>query len=270
MLEILKNFEQIAARLSPAVLVVPGVVLVALGLVTWLGGLGFRRPVLGLVGAALGAGIALTVVPGQAAPAVLVAFLTGLIGLLFQRFFAAVLLGLLSFVVAFTIVAWPVLQAGQSSSIVTADLGVGERKLTVAESRDVVRTTSLDLTDRVRSAGRALTPGHWAIAAAAGAGLLALGALFHRFGAAVACAVLGTALIFAGLIMLIMHKGSMPVARMETRAAFYSLVFAGMAAFGTLEQLVLCGRTEQQKQQRKTSQKKGSRKNKSDKGWRNR
>jgi len=167
-------------------------------------------------------------------------------------------------------VAWPALQAGRSSSIVTTDLGPGDRKLTIAESRDVVSTTSLDLTDRIRSAGRAMTPGHWAIAAAAGAGLLALGALFHRFGAAIACAVLGTALIFAGLIVLIMHKGSMPVARMETRAAFYSLVFTGMAAFGTLEQLVLCGRAEQQRQQRKTSHKKGPRKSKSDKGWRNR
>jgi hypothetical protein len=269
MLEILKNFEQIAGRLNSAMLVLPGVLLVGLGLVTWLGGLGFRRPVLGLVGVFLGGGIVLAITPAHAPLAVLAAFLTGLIGLLFQRLFAAVLLGMLTFAVAFTIAAWPGLQAGHGSSLATTDVGRSEGKLTIAESRDVIRTTLLDMADRIRSAARTLRPLHWAIATAAGAGLVALGVLFHRFGAAVACAVLGTAMIVAGLVVLIMQKGSTPVARMESRAAFYGLVFAGMAAFGTLEQLVLCGRVEQKQQARRKS-KKASRKKDSKEGWRNR
>ena len=51
MVEILKSFEQVASRFSPAVLIVPGLVMAVLGLVTWLAGMCLRRLVLALVGA---------------------------------------------------------------------------------------------------------------------------------------------------------------------------------------------------------------------------
>ena len=43
MLEVLESLERLSVRLSPIVLVLPGLVLAGLGLFVWLGGLGFRR-----------------------------------------------------------------------------------------------------------------------------------------------------------------------------------------------------------------------------------
>ena len=54
MVEILKCFEQVASRFSPAVLVLPGLAMVLLGLVTWLAGMCLRRIVPGLIGAMAG------------------------------------------------------------------------------------------------------------------------------------------------------------------------------------------------------------------------
>jgi len=54
MLEIAKNFEQMATGFSPIVLIAPGLVCVVVGLFIWLGGLGFRRPLAAVVGAVSG------------------------------------------------------------------------------------------------------------------------------------------------------------------------------------------------------------------------
>ena len=64
MVEILKSFELVASRFSPAVLMVPGLAMVVLGLVAWLGGMCVRRLVLALLGAAAG-GIAAVLIHGR-------------------------------------------------------------------------------------------------------------------------------------------------------------------------------------------------------------
>ena len=107
MIEILKNFEQVAGGLSPLVLVVPGLLIAALGLFIWLGGLGFRRALLALVGATAGALCAFLVASQNAALIALTALVIALVAAIFQRLFTAVLLGALSFAIAFGIVAWP-------------------------------------------------------------------------------------------------------------------------------------------------------------------
>lgn len=52
-------------------------------------------------------------------------------------------------------------------------------------------------------------------------------------------AFLGTALIFAGMIYLLLYKGSKPADSIIGRPIFYIIVFAAMAAFGTVEQFIL-------------------------------
>ena len=54
MFEILQNFEQAAARFSPIVLIGPGIATVIVGLFVWLGGLGFRKVLAGVLGAVFG------------------------------------------------------------------------------------------------------------------------------------------------------------------------------------------------------------------------
>jgi hypothetical protein len=148
------------------------------------------------------------------------------------------------------------------------DLGRNDQKLTVHDSLNVIRSYSLDVVDSVRYAARKLMPIHWAVVAAAAAGLLTLGVLFRHLAGALSCAILGAALTFAGLTLLLIFKGSSPIRRMETVPLFYGLVFAGMAAFGTVEQFLLYRGTDDKPKAK--SGKSSSGNGESKRSWRNR
>jgi len=51
---------------------------------------------------------------------------------------------------------------------------------------------------------------------------------------------LGTMFIFAGMILLLLYKGSAPISAIFHKAPVYATVFAAMAAFGAVVQLVFC------------------------------
>ena len=247
MVEILKSFEQMAMRLSPIVLVLPGLAAAALGLFIWLGGLGFRRLLLAVMGALTGAFCTLWVTGQNPAAMVLVGLVGAFVALIFQRFYAAALLGAWAGIVAFLTVAWPYLGL-QPGTLAGRFNAADEQEFTVAQSLDMVRAYTLDLTDATQRAGGQLVASRWAVVAGATFVLFLVGLLFRHLGGALACAILGTVMIFAGLILLLMFKGSAPVARIEARAPFFGLVFLSMIVFGTLEQWVLCRRADKQGQ----------------------
>jgi len=268
MVEVLKTFEQVAGRFNPLVLVVPGLVLVALGLFVWLGGLGFRRVLFALVGAAVGGTVVLVAVTTNGVITGASALVAAILAASFQRAFTALLLGLLSLAVTFIILAYPYLQEYRGVLIAGQNLAQSER-LTVHDSLSVTHAFGLDLLDGVRYAAGSLAPARWAIIVAAAAGMLTLGALFQSLGGALSCASLGTSMIFGGLILLLVYKGSVPIERLAGRPAFYGLVMAGMATFGTLEQLTFCRRAEQQKSRAKSGKSKSA-KEESKRSWRGR
>jgi hypothetical protein len=241
MVEIFKSLEQVAVRLSPVVLFVPGLAMVVLGLLAWLAGTCLRRLVLSLFGAGVGA---LTSLFLETRSPALVAVAVGLgaaFGALLPRVFIAILLSALGTAIAFVILAGAHLLESQGTLFGGPPTEQTEQ-YTVPQSLEVMRAYSLDVADRVQSAARAITPLRWAILAALGAGLLLLGLFFERLATALTCSVLGTLLIFSGLVLPLMFKGSTPVAHIEQQSGSYGLVLLGMAAFGTLEQLLVCRR----------------------------
>ena len=268
MVEVLKTFEQVAGRFSPLVLIVPGLVLVALGLFVWLGGLGLRRALFALLGAIAGGIVTLVVVTANGVIAGALAMVAALLAALFQRAFTALLLSLLSLIVSFVVLAYPYLHEYRGTLIAGQNLERSQ-KLTVHESLNVTHAFDLDLLDGVRYAAAMLAPSQWAIIAAAVAGMGTLGVLFRSLGAALSCAFLGTAMIFGGLTLMLVYKGSAPIERLAGRPVFYGLVMAGMTTFGTLEQMTLCRRFEQQKPKAKSG-KSRSTKEGSKRSWRNR
>jgi hypothetical protein len=267
MVEILKSFEQVAGRLNPLVMIVPGLLMVALGLFVWLGGLGMRRVLFAMIGAVAGGAAALLFVSQNGTIAGAAAIVAAVAAAVFQRIVTALLLGLLSLAVTFVILARPGLREYQGTLIGGQKTGQNDQRMTVRDSLSVARIYRLEVIDAVRYAAGRLIPVQWAIIAAVTAGLLTVGAFFRSLGGALSCAILGTALIFAGLVLLLIFKGSMPVGRIEARPALYGLVFAGMGAFGTLEQLALCRRAEQRKAKARKSQ---SDTGESKRSWRNR
>jgi hypothetical protein len=269
MVEVLKSFEQVAGRLNSLVLIVPGLVMVAAGLFVWLGGLGMRRAVFAVLGAAAGEVIAVLLITRNVTFIGISAIVTACLAASFQRLFIALLLGLLAFGAAFAVLARPGLMEFQGALVGGEKDGPRDQKLTADDSLQVARAYGLDLVDGIRYAAGRLIPAQWAIIAAAATGLMAFGALFRSVGAAMACATLGTALIFVGLLALLIFKGSTPVERMESRPAFYGLVFTGMAIFGTLEQLALCRKAATGRSKGKSSGQEPD-KASSKRSWRNR
>ncbi len=83
--------------------------------------------------------------------------------------------------------------------------------------------------------------------------LLSGSSIFPRLLSALILSVFGTAIVFAGLIMLLIYKGSQPVTYIIQNQYFFAAVFAVMAVFGTIEQLLFCKST---KKLLKTEQKK--------------
>ncbi|OHB64112.1 MAG: hypothetical protein A2Y77_11540 [Planctomycetes bacterium RBG_13_62_9] len=253
MVDVLKSFEQVSDRLNPLVLVVPGLVMVAAGLVVWLGGLGLRRVLLAVLGAAAGWIAAMLLVGRSSITAGASALAAACIAAIFQRLFTALLLSLLSFGTAFVVLAGPGLAEFEGGLVGDPDAARSDQKLSVRDSLQIARAYGLDVVDGVRYAAGRLTAARWATLAALAAGALAFGVLLRSAGGAIACATLGTLLIFAGLLLLLIYKGSAPVGRIAGSPAFYGLVFAGMAAFGTLEQLALCRRAETRASNAKSS-----------------
>jgi hypothetical protein len=98
--------------------------------------------------------------------------------------------------------------------------------------------------------------------------LLVLGLLLTRLAGAMVCSGLGSLLVFAGLIVLLIFKGSAPITFIQKQGVLYGLVLLAMAAFGTLEQLVLC--PSPKRRQKAGSGKSGSRRGEAEHGWRTR
>jgi hypothetical protein len=250
MVEIFKSFEQVAVRLSPIVLVLPGLTSAALGLFIWLGGLGFRMLLLALMGAVTGAFCSLWMVGQNPAAMLLLGLLGTAMAVVFQRFFTAALLGALAGIIVFLVVAWPFL-AGPEGTLIgqpDAEAEVGTPVLSTEESLNVIRAYTLDVTDAVKGGATQMAASRWAVVAATVLTFLLVGLLFRHTGGALSCAILGTEMIFVGLILLLMFKGSRPVTRLEARAPFFGLVFAAMVGFGTLEQWILLRRADQRVQ----------------------
>lgn len=267
MIEILKSFEQVASRFSPAVLILPGLAMLALGLVAWLGGMCLRRVVLGLIGALAGGGIGFFA--GGQNPAIggLAAGGSAVLGTLMPRLFAAVVLALLAVAVTFSVVARAPLVQSPGTLFGGDALNRVERRLTVRESLDAVQAYALDVTDRVRAVIGTLAPMDSIVIAAVGAGLLAIGLLFAHPSGALACSMLGTGLVFTGLTLLLIFKGTAPIARMQQQGALYGTVALGMIAFGALEQVLLCRPPERREATHRGGR---SRQRRSKQDWRNR
>ncbi len=241
MIEILQSFEQVAAgRFSPPVLLVPGLAMVALGLAAWLAGMFLRRLVLALAGAAV-AGIAGLLAGGPNATVVGLAAGGGAIfGVVAPRLFTAVLLATLGLSIVLVIVAKPPPTEEGKTLMGKPEAEQVDQRLTVRESLEVTWAYTLDVVDRAGSALRALVGVDYAALGVVALVLLTLGLFLERLAGALVCSVLGTVLIAAGLILLLIYKGSAPISLVHRQGVLYTLVLLGMAVFGTLEQLVLC------------------------------
>ncbi len=262
MLEILQDFESAlggAVRLNPLVVVGAGLAAVIAGLFIWLGGLGFRKPLVAITGAISGGIAGFFIIGRNYTSAAFTAALAAVIAIVFERLFMAILTAVLVAVFAFIILAGPnIEQAQEPSSVRPAEIPPYGSTLSVRESTEKMKTYIIDAAQKLKQACLRMPVYYWAIILVMVLIFIVAGLFLRRLASAFCCSTLGTTLIFTGMILLLLNKGALPVSRIRSKPSFYATVFIAMVAFGTFEQLLLCKRLKSRSAgKRKAGKKKG-------------
>jgi len=241
MVEIIQNFERAAGRFDTGVLADLGLVCVLIGLFVWLGGLGFRKLLLVLVGLLVG-GICGFLLTGRNAVLALISAAAGAIAATaLERVFIVIIASGLSVVVGIVILSAPYSQRTVNSPLYYGYENELENGVFNAEqSLEITKMYIADLASSLKRACSQMPGYNWVIVAALG-GIVILGGFYaERLTSALCCSVLGTVLIFSGMILLLLYKGTTVISYIFERPLFYAGVSLAMISFGTIEQLVLC------------------------------
>ena len=244
MLEILQDLESAlggTVRLSPVVLVGPGLVCVIAGLFIWLGGLGFRKILVAVAGAITGGICGFFAIGQNIISAAFTAALAAALAMLFERIFITILTAALAAVFALIVLTRPYIENSQHGTVISpGKIPAQDVALGIRESAEKMKTCIIEAGQKIKNACLQMPVYNWVIIIVLM--LICIGAGFSlwQLASALCCSALGTVLIFAGMILLLLNKGSMPVSIISNRLSFYVAVFAVMMAFGTTEQLLLC------------------------------
>ena len=256
MLEILQNFEQTAARFSPIVLIGPGLATVLVGLFIWLGGLGFKRLLAAAAGAVSGGICGFFIVGRNIMAAIILAGVAAVIAIIFERLFITILAAALAAVFGFAVLAWPYIENSQEVIPTNPDrMPVQSSALSVRESIEKVKTYVADVSEKIKQACSQMPVYSWPILLAFVAIFIVVGFFLPRLASALCCSALGTMLIFGGMILLLLYKGSVPISSIYSKPPFYGAAFIAMTVFGTIEQLLLCQRAKRDSIRRKGADK---------------
>lgn len=243
MFEILQDFEQVTTRFSPIVLTGPGLVAVIVGLFIWLGGLRYTRVLVAVLGAVCGGICGFFIIGRNIMTAAVLAAVAALLATIFHRTFIIILAACLAAAIGLAVGYHTRPYVGISQEVNTTAEGrisIQGLSLSVGESLKIMNAYMIDVSDEIKKACSQMWLFGWAIIAVLVIISITGGLYLWRLTSAVCCAVLGTILIFAGMVLLLLYKGSAPISDIYSRPLFYAGVFGAMTAFGTTEQLLIC------------------------------
>jgi hypothetical protein len=238
MLEILQNFEQVTGRFSPSVLIISGILLLLLGLCVWIAGHSLRKILLSLAGLAAGVVAGLYGIGRNAFSAVLAGAITALIALIIEKLLVILLAAAMAAAIAFTLLAEPYFVQTETTEI-QSETPVQPTTVGFGGAIGEIKTFGLDAGDKIVQAGTRIPLYIWAIMAAAAAITLVLGTFLWRFISALFFSVLGTIVIFLGMILLLSYKGTEPFSHIRSKPFISGAAFLSTIAFGTIVQLLL-------------------------------
>ena len=244
MLKILQDFETAVSeilQLSPVVLVGPGLVCVIAGLFVWLGGLGFRKILVAVIGAVTGGICGFFAIGHNIVSAGFTAILASALAMLFERIFITILTASLAAAFAFAVLAGSYLENSQQETA-TSLYGTTNQNsaLNIRESAKKMKALLIDSAQKMKHACLQMPFYIWAMIAVLMLICLIVGFSLWHLASALCCSAIGTVLIFTGMILLLFNKGSNPVTIISSRSSFYAGVFTAMMVFGTTEQLLFC------------------------------
>jgi len=272
MLRILQDFETAiggAVRLSPLVLVGPGLAAVIVGLFIWLGGLGFRKLLVAVAGAICGGICGFFAIGQNIVSAAFAAVLAAALAMVFERLFIAILTAALAAVFAFVVLAGPYVENSQQATPISpGEVSVQGPAISTRESVEKMKAYIINAGQRIKHAGLQMPVYRWAIIMVLALIFIVAGFYLWRLASALCCSVLGTTLIFAGMILLLLYKGALPVSIICSKTSFYVTVFIAMTAFGTSGQLLLCKRSKTRSAGKRQIDKNKQEPNRTKESWR--
>jgi len=237
MFQIALDFERSAVNFSPIILIVSGLILFIAGLFIWLGGFGLRKSMLAITGGIVGFFCALVITSRD----VIYTAIPTALGAVLAVFLDKIAITILSAALAGAITFATLSEIQHPHPTETAAVSkTPEKTLTPIQSLRMIKTCALDTKNQSIYIFRQMPRYYWLIISAFALIFIPSGIYLPNFTSAVYCSVSGTILIFTGMTGLLIYKGALPVRAIAANMPFYILVFAVMAAFGTLEQLILC------------------------------
>lgn len=242
MSDALENLELASLHFAPEILMLGGILVIAAGLTTWLGGLKFTPWMSAIVAALTGLTVALlfvtpstiTICAFTIIPATIACFLKRPIIIFTGAALAAAAGAIFSIVPALN-------ETSLSPPKHPFPYEDGDRMLLSAtETAKEIQKEAIFWTDAIVNAAKDAPATGFAVGIIAALLLLAGGFILPRLIAAVTCATLGISMIYIGMVMVLLFKGARPLTHINARLGFYGTVAVGMILFGTLTQLVLC------------------------------
>jgi hypothetical protein len=239
MLEMIQQFESVmipAAQDHPLVVIAPGSAAVAAGLLVWLGGLGFKRVLMAISGAAGGAALGYFVIGRSVLPTIISAIIAAGIASMFERVFIALIAAMLVAGLGITILA------GRHINIKNAqnEPEGWDETTNSDESMKEPDDYLFEVGVKAKAAVSDVPVYQWLIVGLMTVLFLVGVFVFRRFGAALCFSALGTLFIAGGMVLLLFYKGSTPLSWIASRPLMYAGIAGGMTAFGTVEQLLFC------------------------------
>lgn len=240
MFEILQNFELISRGLKPVLLLGIGLAGITVGLFLWLGGLKFKKIFISIIAAAAGYIFGIYIIEANFIVSIIIATVAVSAALLIERAFISVLTALLITAVSFVVLSRSYIDDSISMYSVSDSRPTEGTTLNFRESLERLKLYFIDSGENIKNIASKLPFYIDVFLAAIASVCIVAGYLLRNLTCAFCCSALGTLSVFAGMITLLLFKGSEPVEGISNRPSIYLGLIAAMTAFGTFEQLVLC------------------------------
>ena len=248
MLDILEKFQQLAIHFQPQLLVIPGLLLVLVGLCVWLAGLRWRK-LIAAIAAALFVGCIVKNFTGYSFIVIAtVSIVFAIIAAVIEKIAMSVLAILIAVFITLSFFAWPGVtydetiadaNSDPNSAILWSEYDLTEGIIPAPKAMEITVSHFNSFANGIRNSFANLSSINFAFAGFAAILVVVITLILPNTMMALTGAFIGTVLIAEGMFLLLLYKGSDPVTIVSREPVSYAMILAAMVAFGALIQILL-------------------------------
>ena len=247
MLDALEKFQRLAVHFQPQLLIVPGLLLVLAGLCVWLAGLRWRKLIAAVVVALLVGGIIKNFTGYSFAIIAAVSVVFAIIAAAIEKTAMGVLAILLVVFITLFFFAWPGIaydetttaDSDPNSAVLWPEYDIAEEVILAPKAVEITASYFKSFANEIGNSFAKLTSFNFALAGFAAILVIVMTLILPNTMMALTCAFIGAILIADGMFLLLLYKGSEPVAIVSQNPVIYATVLAAMVAFGAVVQILL-------------------------------